>query len=239
MSTPRQVVAAAFDALRANDWKALASLCDPLSLDAFKIEMLEQFGDRFGEPDLEIDSTELEPIHLDDEMYAEYMKYLHPDSMMKVEFPMLSTMDELRSLEPVDAFACWLEGKANFGKTPKADSDEAWIAELKAEFEDDSFNDGDWPRYEIVGCVFDSPEIAHVVYRPQASAQEVIGARYDEWLSRAPVEYRDYMTAMKHRGIPMLISCRRQKDGSWRLVGNRQFSFFSSIQVTEFRRDDM
>ena len=132
-----------------------------------------------------------------------------------------------------------MQGKANYGRSVEIDSDDPWIAELEAEFEgDDPFSDREWPRYEIVGCVFDSPDIAHVVYRPQASAQDVIGASYDDWLARAPSEYREYMIAMKHRGIPMLISCRRQKDGSWRLVGNRQFSFFSSLQIAEIRRDD-
>jgi hypothetical protein len=112
MNTPRQIVTAAFEALRANDWKGLAALCDPLSLDAFKIEMLEEFGDRFGEPDPEESTSTLEPVELDDEQFIEYMKYLHPDRMMKVEFPKLSTMDDLRQMEPVGAFASWLEGQA-------------------------------------------------------------------------------------------------------------------------------
>lgn len=239
VNTPRLVVAIAFERLRNNDWPGLAELCDPLSLEAFKIEMLEEFGDRFGEPDPEVTATEVEPIELDDEMYADYMKYLHPDSMMKVEFPLLTSMDDLRSMEPVDAFTCWLEGKATHPRSAEVDPDEPWIAELKAELEgDDPYDDREWPLYEIVGCVFDSPDIAHVVYRPKASAREVIGAGYDEWLARGPSEYREYMIAMNHRGIPMLISCRRQKDGSWRLVGNRQFSFFSSLQVTEIRREE-
>lgn len=240
MNSPRLVVTLAFERLRNNDWFRLADLCDPLSLEAFKIEMLQQFGDQFGEPDPEIPAADIEPIHLDDETYAEYMKYLHPDSMMKVEFPTLSSMDDLRTMPPVDAFASWLEGKANYRGLPEVGSEEPWETELREELEgDDPFDDREWPAYEIVGCVFDTPDIAHVVYRPKCSARGVIGAGYDDWLARAPSEHRDYMIAMNHRGIPMLISCRRQKDGTWRLVANRQFSFFSSFRVIEIRRDDI
>ena len=235
MNTPRHVVAAAFEALRRNDWKGLALLCDPLSLDAFKIEMLEEFGDHFGEPDPDIPTSTMEPIELDDEMYAEYMKYLHPDSMMKVEFPKLSTMDDLRHMEAVDAFACWMEGQASPGAAAADSSDEPW--KNGAPKTDSSDRRSDWPRYAIIGCVFDSPDIAHVVYRPEASPLEHYGDAWESWLSRAPAKYRDFMIAMHHRGIPMLITCRRQGDASWRLVANRRFSFFGSLQVVEFRRD--
>ena len=60
--------------------------------------MLEEFGDEVGERDSDVSTSTLAPIELDDEQYAEYMKYLHPERMMKVEFPKLSTMDELRRL---------------------------------------------------------------------------------------------------------------------------------------------
>jgi hypothetical protein len=237
MNTPRQIVTAAFDALRANDWKGLASLCDPLSLDAFKIEMLEEFGDRLGEPDSEESASTLEPVELDDEEFIEYMKYLHPDSVMKVEFPKLSTMDDLRRMESVDAFAAWLEGQVTPRKALADVCEEFWQGGSNigavAETSRDLIH---YPRYTIIGCVFDSMDIAHVVYRPAVSPPERYADVYESWFARWPAEYRDFVAALHHRGIPMLITCRKQTDGSWRIVASRRFMLFGSLSVVQVRR---
>jgi hypothetical protein len=62
MRTPEKVVDAAFEALNLEDWARLADLCDPVSLRAFKREMLEDFcgsGDR-DESTSEVDVVEEE-----------------------------------------------------------------------------------------------------------------------------------------------------------------------------------
>jgi hypothetical protein len=239
MNTPRQIVTAAFDALRANDWKGLASLCDPLSLDAFKIEMLEEFGDRFGEPDPEESTSTLEPIDLDDEQFIEYMKYLHPDSVMKVEFPKLSTMHDLRQMESVDAFASWLEGQASPRKALADRCQEFWKGDSDAGSATESSGALiNYPRYTIIGCAFDSMDIAHVVYRPAISPPERYADVYESWFARWPSEYRDFVTALHHRGIPMLITCRKQADGSWRIVASHRFMLFGSLSVVQISRGE-
>src|SRR6476660_6759479 len=43
MEHPRQLVHAAFNALKARDYNGLASLCDRLSLASFKQEMVDQY----------------------------------------------------------------------------------------------------------------------------------------------------------------------------------------------------
>jgi len=238
MNTPRQVVTAAFDALRANDWKGLASLCDPLSLDAFRLEMLEEFGDQFGDPDPDASTSTLGPIELDDEHYLESMEHLHPDSRMKVVFPKLSTMDELRQLEPVEAFASWLEAQGSPREEVEDSREEPWTKESHSVTETDSSAPrGVGLRYAIIGCVFDSMDIAYVIYRPAVFPPERYAEFYENWLSKAPAEYRDFMIAMHHRAIPTLIICRRQNDGSWALIANRRFMHFGSLQVLEIRRD--
>ena len=52
------------------------------------------------------------PIELTDEQYAEYCKYLDPVRLFQNEFPLLSTVEDLKKLEPVTAFSVWMQGKS-------------------------------------------------------------------------------------------------------------------------------
>jgi hypothetical protein len=201
--------------------------------------MLEEFGDRFGEPDPEESTSTLQPVELDDEQFVEYMKYLHPDSMMKVEFPKLSTMDDLRQMESADAFASWLEGQASPRKTLADPGQEPWKggsdATAAAESSPALMN---YPCNTIIGCVFDSMDIAHVVYRPAVSLPERYADVYESWFARWPSEYGDFVAALHHRGIPMLITCRKQADGSWKIVASRRFMLFGSLSVVQIDRGE-
>ncbi len=224
MDTPRKLVAAAFELLQANDWKGLAAVCDPLSLRSFKAEMLEEFDDEDFLTD-KVDSGLA--VELDDDQYADYCKYLSPVSMLRVEFPMLSSVAELRALDSFETFALWLEGKASGGRSEDDADTEAWIPnkEVRA-----------LPENEVIGCVFASPDIAHVLYRRKLPATAHDG--YRSWLSKARAEHQEFMAAMYHHGDPSLITCRRQSDGTWRLVAKRHFMLFGALQVTELRADD-
>jgi hypothetical protein len=61
---------------------------------------------------------------------------------------------------------------------------------------------------------------------------------YERWFARWPSEYRDFVAALHHRGIPMLITCRKQADGSWRIVASRRFMLFGSLSVVQISRED-
>lgn len=81
-------------------------------------------------------------------------------------------------------------------------------------------------------------DIAHVVYRPEVSPPERYADLYESWFAKWPTEYRDFVNALHHRGIPMIITCRKQDEGTWRIVASRRFMLFGSLQVVEFRREE-
>jgi hypothetical protein len=41
---------------------------------------------------------------------------------------------------------------------------------------------------------------------------------------------------MHQRGDPVVVACRRQKDGEWRIVAKRSFFLTDSIEIVELRR---
>jgi hypothetical protein len=237
LRTPEHTVTCAFAALKSKDYRALAELCDLLSLRSFKAEVIESFpcwGDEAG--DSWARSTPV--IELTDEQYEEWGKYLDPLRQLNAGFPDLSTVEELVAMEPVDVFASWLTAKSYDRYLAEDSSAEPW-ERSDSEWRGDSPRDqrGQWPDYQIIGCVYDPPDIAHVLYRNRLSAAEA-SKGYDSWLSNTAPEHREFMTAMHHRGEPILITCRRQTDGSWRLVAKRHFMLFGSLEIIELHSDE-
>jgi hypothetical protein len=237
-TTPGHLVTSAFMALKSKDYRALARLCDPISLRSFKAEIVEEFcGECYDDGAEETDSV-IPTLELTDEQYVEWGQYLDPLRRLKVEFPDVSTIEELSAMEPVDVFASWLEGQSYDRFLENHSSREPW------EGDDSSWRPDSLQRrrdsgadYHIIGCVYDAPDIAHVLYRSRLSAAEVSDAYYD-WLANAPSPHREFMTAMHHRGEPIMVTCRRQPDQSWLLVAKRHFMLFGSLEIIELHSDE-
>lgn len=227
MKNPRQLVQAAFDALRGHDYSRLASLCDPLSLQAFKQEMVDEYCPAFSVTD---DPHPYSRVELTDEEYARLIEFLDPVRRLQSEFPSLTTIGQLLSMDTVALFATWMYANSaerfqdEMLRKPWETSD--WALREQEE------NRNREPNYVIIGCVFDTPDIAHVLYHNELSALEALPEAYGEWLASASPVYREFMTAMHHRGLPILITCRRQPDASWRLVARKHFMLFGSFAVT-------
>ena len=235
MRTPKHVVQAAFEALAARDYNGLASLCDPLSLRSFKQETLEEYcgADDPGDEDLSANA-----IELTDEEYEDLIDLLDPVRHMQEEFPFLETIDQLKSTGPAELFAMWMYARsAEYFLDRK--KRRPW--ESSAEW-DAAHASGDRktrePGYVIIGCVFDTPDIAHVLYRNEQSALEVMPEAHGEWLEKADPAFRDFMIAMHHRGDPIVITCRRQPDGAWLLVARKHFMLFGSFEARVVRPED-
>ena len=231
VKTARHVVTSAFAALKARDYLALAELCDPISLLSFKTEMVEEFCGKYRADDNDETSSTLRTIELTEEQYSEFCQCFDPVRLLKAEFPDLSTVEELSALEPVNLFATWLKGKSYDRFLDDLVSKEPWRQDSLKKCPDS------WPDYQIIGCVYDSPDIAYVLYRNRLSAADAAEG-YNDWLASAPAAHREFMTAMHHRGDPILVTCRRQSDASWRLVAKRHFMLFGSLEVIELHHDE-
>ena len=234
MQTPRQLVSAAFNAMRARDYDELASMCDPLSLKSFRQEFLDEYCPIISDV---VDHSPHPEIELTDEQYIELMELLDPIKRLKEEFGPATTIDGLVAMEPVRLFAAWLYAHSAERFSGKR-LQRPWQSETDRTSEDFDQNGTTEPRHEIIGCVFDTPEIAHVVYRLRLSAIEAIPDAYRGWFDSAAPAYRDFMTAMHHRGDPSLVTCRRQGDGSWRLIAKKHFMGFGAISISAVSSDD-
>jgi hypothetical protein len=233
--TPRDAVTSAFAALKSKNYIALAELCDPISLRAFKAEMVDEYCERYR-PASPGEAT-LPPIELTAEQYAEWREVFDPLKAVRSEFPDLSSPEDLRGMTPVELFSRWLSAQSFDCFLDEDDDREPWQADDASwSAEGSPARDGnDAPEYEIIGCVFGDPDIAHVLYRNRFSAADIYGP---DWISDSRVEYREFMDATHHRGDPTLISCRRQSDGSWRLIAKRTFMLFGSLQIIDVYGDD-
>ena len=216
------------------NYDELAALCDPLSLKSFKQEFLDEFCPIISDV---VDHSLHPEVELTEAEYFEMMQLLDPIEQLKEALGSATTVDGLSAMDPVRLFAAWLDTKSGdrFTSEPLR---RPWDSEASWNPEDIVTNRKAEPKYEVIGCVFDTPDIAHVVYRLELSAKEALPDGYRDWFESAAPAYRDFMSAMHHRGDPSLVTCRRQGDGTWRLVAKKDFMGFGAVSISMVSNDD-
>jgi hypothetical protein len=239
---PEKVVDAAFEALNLEDWAGLADLCDPVSLWAFKREMLEDFcvpDDRDEsklEAELDDDDDEEDPeiraaIEHDIAILREWS---NPANRVRAEFASVETVDELREMDPGKMFARWLQAKKPDRYVERdRDASEDWKRQ-KTRASDKTTRSY---QYTTLGSVLDGDKIAYVVYRNSKVPNDVYPGVMDEWESRIPEDEAELARDTRYLRHPLIVTCRKQKDGSWRLVASSHFSLVGKLQVVELRNE--
>jgi hypothetical protein len=159
---------------------------------------------------------------------------------VKTEFPTLDTLEQLQSMDAESLFATWMycHSAERFDSRRKKRKPWEETVDWEDEDEDDDDETRREPKYAIIGCVFDSTDIAHVLYRNERSLLESYPDWYSEWVQSISDAYRDFMHAMHHRGDPILITCRKQPDGSWLLVAKKHFMLFGTLSVSLVSDED-
>lgn len=212
MKDPLKLFRAAVAALNEERWLDVAELCDSASLREFKHSALAQFD----LPSTPIWTVEDFLRHSPD-MPREVAQYqvdqiqrqTHPDTRFERDFPLLSGPEELRSMEPQQVFASWLEGRsmksqleqmARAGRVSREalNAHRETIATMKHEL-------------APIGSVPDGDDIVHVLYR---------------W---GP-DHSDEAPAMA-RVFPFVTSCIRQPGGGWLLIADYNFLSIGSMSV--------
>lgn len=215
MRTPEAVVLAAFAAINTEDWHTLSELCDPLSLVIFKRHTLRLLS--FFAEDADIDDE------FSDDFDDEHVDFR---DMLRFEVAGVDSVRELEEMDPGRVFIRWLQAKASPGYRDKI---EPWRngSEESARRTVRSY------KYSVLGSVADGDDFAHVLYRPTIDEAEWHPDLYDNaWKERSEEEHR-YVESIHQRGDPSVAVCRRQGDGSWKMVAKRNFWLFDSVDIIE------
>ena len=243
--TPEGAFRTAVTALNAGDWRSVAATCDPASLTAFKRQMLEQFEPSRPRPTLTIEQLtrhdpEL-PRAVAEYQVAQFETMTDPREQLRDELPSVRDVAELKRLEPAEVFAAWLEGRSpkrmierlvRQGRFPAASASahEQLLPAL---------------NYDPIGVVHDGERVAHVLYRHTSLVsddwEEGDAAR---WLASLSAEEQALAKDLANRQHPSVTTCRRQPDGTWRLIADYGFLTLGSIglsldgEVSDSARDE-
>lgn len=221
-SDPVRLVEAAGRALNAGDWAAVAALCDPVSLRAHRRGLLDQYAPaepprvptvdeyRRAVPDMPREVAEYHLARMADQFDAA--------RSLADELPGIGSVEALRTLPEATVFTAWLEGHSIGGRIRRA------IADGSMPAKDAALVLRHVHDYVVVGALPDGAGLAHVVYRERIEAHDD-GAELPAWLADRPADER--ALARELVGMPPRVqTCRRQPDGSWRLVVG--FEFFET-----------
>ncbi|HZK79338.1 MAG TPA: hypothetical protein VFC35_10540, partial [Gemmatimonadaceae bacterium] len=222
-------------ALNLEDWSGLADLCDPVSLRAFKREMLEDYGEEdaineaIHELDPDYDPEIQEAIEHDVALIREWF---NPLNRLRLEFSPVDTIEELREMDPGKMFARWLRAKqpdARFEHAP--DEGEEW----KGRKDRGSDKTTHTYCYTTIGSVLDGEKIAWVIYRNAKSPNDFYPGLMDDWESKLPDDEAELARETRYMRHPLVVTCRKQDDGSWRMIASSNFSLVGTLQVVEVR----
>ncbi len=221
---PMDLFEAAVTALREGDLQRAAELCDPVSLRMFHRQLCEQFDSstgRFGltaemlmraSPDMPRDVAEYQ--------IARMRQNSDPERRLREELPSVASVEELRALEPAAAFAAWLDGRSP--RRQIAALVKAGEAPPGALANQQSFGRL-VHHYVTLGVVSDGDDVAYVLYRHQADESTMRSAEAVQELASLPADEQTFVREQWLHQKPMLLPCRRQADGPWRLHADYDF----------------
>jgi hypothetical protein len=231
---PLDLFRAAVSALNREDWPAVAALCDPVSLSAFRRRMIEQLA-----PTRPIRAITVEeymrhspdmPREVAEYSVAQIQRHADPERRLKEELPDVTSVAELRSLDPITVFVKWLDARSfrrqierlvAEGRASRA-AGAAAIARLA--------ENAQYP-YVALGALPDGDRVVHIVYRHEVDRQKRPSPDAQRWLERLPPEEQELVRDIEERGPPWIAACRRQPDGTWRLVADHGLLGVGSTQI--------
>src|SRR4051794_25622942 len=116
-SDPVALFHSALDALNAESWNVAAEHCDPVSLRAFKRQMLLQFTppplERTLTVELLMRNQPDMPRAVAEYQVAEHRKnWGEPSQRLAHELPGIASIDEVSTTDPSTLFASWLQGRS-------------------------------------------------------------------------------------------------------------------------------
>ena len=240
MVHPVQIVTDAIAALSRRDWDVFIPLFDPVSVRAFKRDLEWQFRELMPGDDLTLEDFIAEMPDVPREV-AEYnfaaieRSRLEPDARLKLEIPAIASVDELKSLDASEVLRRWLQSRM-------LDPDEGYASRTfepapgMEVVEIRKTSDGVRLRYTVLGSVRDSGDFAHVVCRDHWETDQADDEE-DSDTYTIPADERELSAQLRLRSHLHTVTCRKQADGSWRIIAGRELFFMPYMSSGTLMQD--
>lgn len=230
-SDPVALFTAAVDALNQEDWAGVAGLCDPISLTAFKRNLMDNLSPPAKETHKLTAAELMKAVPSMPRAVAEYQmtrfrESLDPKQRLRDQVPGVKSREVLETMEAAGVFAAWLEGKSlrrqlgrdvELKRMSRATANEVLAQGTK------HFN------FEGLGFVRDGERLVHVVYRRDAVFRGPFPGNDDPWVARCSAAERELMRDLWGREHTLSVMARRQSDDSWLLVADSDFLLVGQI----------
>ncbi len=230
---PIALFTAAVDALYAQDFLAVARLCDPMTLTWFKRNQVAQYQSRVVPPSVDqLLAAKPDLPRAAAEWQVSTMQRTTPAARFSRDFPDLASPNELETLSPEDLFARTLRARSRgLGSSNATANASPNASDARS---DGPSGESRFPRfsYTPIGFVTDGDDIAHVVYRQsiEAPTHATVPSPH-EHLSD---DERALMRKLEGRTPAQIMSCTRQNDGGWLLIADVNFFHLSMGSMTAF-----
>lgn len=239
MSHPAKIVADAVAALNREDWNAFVGFCDPVSVRRFKRDLVWQLTDRGPGDPVTVDDFLREmpdmPREVAEYNLAEIERSRDPILRLHLEISTVSSFEELTSLESDQVLLRWLQSRMplredDFSKRRWQPAEGLEVVEIRR-LSDEEIDCGviSKPEYVVLGSVRDGDEFAHVVCRHVL--REYNDSEIDADDHATPRDELELERALRDRKWIHTAACRKQRDGSWKLIVDRSLFFMANMSI--------
>jgi hypothetical protein len=214
-SDPLTLFHAAHAAYTAEEWLALARLCDAASLAAFRDQLVLQYTRELPSRTQLIESYAGHSPGTPRDVVEQHVDLVRrpADERLRSDLPGVGSVQLLLELSPAEVFAAWMQSQS-----PRSQIEQGAAAGHAAPAAADAARAALQTLLACValGVVFDGDRIAHVIYRPALPGEVShqpgdARAGGDDPLADVDLEGRTHVSA---------LLCRRAADGQWHLVAD-------------------
>jgi hypothetical protein len=239
MSHPSQIITDAVAAIDREDWAAFIDLCDPVSVRRFKNELVSQFSDNGYSRGVEVEDFLEEMPEIPREVAEHYVEEMNskrdPAYRLSIELSTVSSLAELQGLEPAEVLVRWLQSRMirredDFSVRKWGPSRGLEVTEIRRLSQEELDSDFIYkPQYVVLGSVRDGSEFAHVICRH--AGRSYAPDEEDSGDYSTPQDEAALSHALENRSLMLTALCRRQADGTWRLIAERNLFFLPQMSI--------
>lgn len=169
------------------------------------------------------------PREVAEYQYAQYRAATDPQERLREEVPSVQDVAQLQRMDPAEVFAVWLEGR-----TPARVVERLVQAGRIGTATASRMLEQPFPAldYHPIGVVYDGEQVAHVLYHHTSSMDDERDEAIERWIARLPQEEQALARDLANREHPSVTTCRRQPDGTWRLIAGHGFLTLDSMGIS-------